>query len=124
LHSLVDILLDTLPFSSGTTANFALWMGVPTLALAGDSMAQRLGAARMTAAGLETFVAESEEQYLDLAVAWSNKPDELAHLRGDLRRRMDEAASIQPALLTRALEQRLREMWQGWCAGLAPELLQ
>jgi predicted O-linked N-acetylglucosamine transferase (SPINDLY family) len=123
LHSLVDILLDTLPFSSGTTANFALWMGVPTLTLAGDSMAQRLGATRMTAAGLDTFVAESEEQYLDLAVAWSNKPDELAHLRGDLRRRMDEAASIQPTLLTRALEQRLREMWQGWCAGLAPESL-
>src|SRR5258706_10068042 len=46
LHGEVDILLDTLPFSSGTTANFALWMGVPTLALAGDSMAQRLGASR------------------------------------------------------------------------------
>lgn len=123
LHAQVDILLDTLPFSSGTTANFALWMGVPTLSLAGPSMAQRLGATRMIAAGLDAFVAESEDAYVDLAVEWSNKPEELARLRGDLRRRMDEAAGIQPARLTRALEQRLREMWKRWCAGSAPERL-
>jgi predicted O-linked N-acetylglucosamine transferase (SPINDLY family) len=123
LHAQVDVLLDTLPFSSGTTANFALWMGVPTLSLAGPSMAQRLGATRMIAAGLDAFVAESEEAYVDLAVAWSNRPQELAQLRGDLRRRMDAAAAVQPALLTRALEQRLREMWRRWCAGSAPERL-
>jgi predicted O-linked N-acetylglucosamine transferase (SPINDLY family) len=123
LHAQVDLLLDTLPFSSGTTANFAMWMGVPTLTLAGNSMAQRLGATRMTAAGLDAFVAESAGEYLDLAVAWSNKPLELARIRGELRPRMEEAARVQPAQLARALEQRLREMWQRWCAGLASERL-
>jgi predicted O-linked N-acetylglucosamine transferase (SPINDLY family) len=74
LHAQVDLLLDTQPFSSGTTANFAMWMGVPTLTLAGNSMAQRLGATRMMAAGLDAFVTESDDEYLDRAVAWSNKP--------------------------------------------------
>jgi hypothetical protein len=36
---------------------------------------------------------------------------------------MEEAARTQPPQLARALEQRLREMWQRWCAGLAPERL-
>src|SRR6202008_797821 len=69
LHAEVDILLDALPFSSGTTANFALWMGVPTLPLAGDSLPQRLCAARMHAAGLDAFVAESEHELLERAAA-------------------------------------------------------
>jgi predicted O-linked N-acetylglucosamine transferase (SPINDLY family) len=123
LHAQVDLLLDTLPFSSGTTANFAMWMGVPTLTLAGNSMAQRLGATRMAAAGLDAFVAESADEYVDRAVAWSNKPLELARIRGELRPRMEEAARTQPPQLARALELRLREMWQRWCAGLAPERL-
>ncbi len=118
LHAQVDLLLDTLPFSSGTTANFALWMGVPTLTFAGDSLAQRLGATRMAAAGLDAFIAESDAAYVDLAVAWAGRPAELARIRSELRSRMEEKSRSQPLQLTRALEQRLREMWQRWCAGI------
>ena len=117
LHAQVDVLLDALPFSSGTTANFALWMGVPTLTLAGASMAQRLGAARMAAAGLGGFIAGSDEEFIALAAAWSQRPDELRHLRAGMRARMESRAGTQPAELTRALERRLRTMWQRWCAG-------
>jgi predicted O-linked N-acetylglucosamine transferase (SPINDLY family) len=120
LHSQVDLLLDTLPFSSGTTANFALWMGVPTLTFAGDSLAQRLGATRMSAAGLDAFVAESDAAYVDLAADWASRPAELARIRSELRGRMEEKSRVQPLQLTRALEQRLREMWQRWCAGMKP----
>jgi protein O-GlcNAc transferase len=123
LHNEVDILLDTLPFSSGTTANFALWMGVPTLTLAGNSLIQRLGASRMAAARLEAFVAESEDDYVDRAVAWSGRPAELARLRAGLREQMQANTISQATELARALEGRLREMWRRWCAGLAPERL-
>jgi hypothetical protein len=85
LHDEVDILLDTLPFSSGTTANFALWMGVPTLTLAGNSLIQRLGASRMAAARLEAFIAETEDDYVDRAVDWSRRPADLGRIRAGLR---------------------------------------
>lgn len=124
LHEEVDLQLDTWPFSSGTTANFALWLGVPTLTLSGPSMVQRLCASRLAAAGLQEFITESEQQYIDLAIKWANKPDELADLRAGLRTRMDENAVTHPVLMARALEHRLREMWQRWCAGLAPETLE
>lgn len=123
LHGEVDVLLDTLPFSSGTTANFALWMGVPTLTWAGDSIAQRLGASRMAAAGLDAFIAESEDEYVDRAVEWAGKPEELARLRAGLRERMQAGSTAHPIELSRALEHRLREMWRRWCAGLDPERL-
>jgi predicted O-linked N-acetylglucosamine transferase (SPINDLY family) len=123
LHDEVDILLDTLPFSSGTTANFALWMGVPTLTLAGNSLIQRLGASRMAAARLEAFIAESEDDYVDRAVDWSGRPAELARLRAGLREQMQANTSFQATALARALEGRLREMWRRWCAGLGPERL-
>ena len=123
LHDEVDILLDTVPFSSGTTANFALWMGVPTLTLAGTSLMQRLGASRMAAAQLEGFIAESEGDYVDRAVHWSGRPAELARIRAGLREQMQTNTIAQAAELARALESRLREMWRRWCAGLAPERL-
>jgi len=123
LHAQVDILLDALPFSSGTTANFALWMGVPTLTVAGASMAERLGAARMRAAGLDDFISESEDGFVDLAVAWSQRRDELSSLRAGLRERMEQLAVSQPVQLTRALEARLREMWKRWCDALPAERL-
>lgn len=123
LHAEVDLLLDTFPFSSGTTANFGLWMGVPSITLAGATLLQRLCASRLHAAGLEGFIAESEQQYLELAVGWSARVDELAALRGQLRARMEDSAQVEPRRLARALEGRLRQMWRLWCAGRSPETL-
>src|SRR5262249_38567735 len=113
-----DVLLDAQPFSSGTTANFGLWMGVPTLTLAGDSLPQRLCAARMHAAGLEGFVAESEAQLLELAADWARRPEWLAEVRAGLRANMEQRAADQPRAVTRALERRLGQMWRRWCDGL------
>jgi predicted O-linked N-acetylglucosamine transferase (SPINDLY family) len=123
MHAEADVLLDSLPFSSGTTANFALWLGVPTLTLAGDALARRLGAMRMAAAGLEAFVAESEVEYVALAAHWAARRDDLIDLRAGLRARMEASAQRQPRELAAALERRLREMWRRWCAGQAPETL-
>ena len=123
LHAQVDMLLDTVPFASGTTANFALWMGVPTLTLAGDSFTQRLGATRMATAGLDAFVADSEHDFVEIAATWSARPAALAQLRGELRARMERNFHEQPIALVHALETQLRTMWQRWCDGLPPERL-
>ena len=122
-HERIDLLLDAFPWASSTTAQFGLWMGVPTLTLAGDSLVARLGAAAMSAAGLNQFVAESAAQYVDIAVGTAAQPEELQRLRASLRSRLEDDACRVPAQVARVLERRLRQMWQRWCAGLAPCVL-
>jgi len=52
------------------------------------------------------------------------QPDELRRLRDSLRNRLEEDRHRVPAHVARALEVRLRQMWQRWCAGLAPCVLE
>lgn len=122
-HARIDLLLDAFPWTSGTTAHLGLWMGVPTLTLAGQSLAARLGAGAMAAAGLQEFVAESADRYVETAVQAAVQPDRLHAVRMTLRDRLERDRERIPALVAKALEQRLRQMWQRWCAGLSPSVL-
>jgi len=117
-HGQIDLLLDAFPWASATTAQFGLWMGVPTLTLAGESLPARLGAATMVAAGLHAFVAESAAEYVEIATQYATRSVELQHIRLSLRSRLEEDQQRVPAQVARALELRLRQMWQLWCAGL------
>ena len=50
----VDIALDTFPYTGCTTTADALWMGVPVLTVAGESMVSRQAAAVLRGVGLRT----------------------------------------------------------------------
>ena len=84
----IDFMLDTIPFSGGTTTAEALWMGVPTLTLLGNTLIARHGASLMSAAGLGDWAADSTEAYLAKAVYWSEHVEVLATLRAGLRERV------------------------------------
>jgi len=84
-HGQVDILLDTFPYPGGTTTAFALWMGVPTITLAGDTMIARQGASMLGCVGLADWVAATEAAYVDLARTKSADVTGLAALRRNLR---------------------------------------
>ena len=59
----VDVVLDTFPFPGGTTTCEALWMGVPTLTLAGKGLLGRQGASLLISAGLPEWVASCLAEY-------------------------------------------------------------
>ena len=84
-HSEVDIILDTFPYPGGTTTCDALWMGVPTVTLAGDSMLSRQGVSLLTCAGLPEWIAQSEDAYVMIAVNKSKDITGLCRLRSTLR---------------------------------------
>jgi protein O-GlcNAc transferase len=85
LYQDIDVMLDSTPFPGGTTTAEALWMGVPTITLPGNTLISRQGASLMTAAGLPDWVAESKEDYVSKAVYLSEHLDALAELRAGLR---------------------------------------
>ncbi|GAB2909354.1 O-linked N-acetylglucosamine transferase family protein [Paralcaligenes ginsengisoli] len=121
LHHEVDLLLDTFPYTGGTTTYHGLWMGIPTLTLAGQTLPGRQGVALMSQFGLNDFVAGTQDEYVDKALAWSMKRPELAALRTDIRGRIERSSSSAKGLVTQGLEAALRQMWQCWCDGRPPE---
>lgn len=122
-HERIDLLLDAFPWASATTAQFGLWMGVPTLTLAGASLVARLGAASMAAVGLDRFVAESAAHYVEIASRTAAQPGELQRIRASIRSRLEQDRHRVPARVARILERRLRQMWQRWCGDLPPCVL-
>jgi protein O-GlcNAc transferase len=121
LHQQVDICLDTFPYNGGTTILHALWMGVPTLTLAGRTAAGRSGAAILGHAGLESFVAHDAVDFLKKGLFWTGNLAELSDIRSGLRERFTKSAMGQPAVVATGVERALRMMWQRWCADLPAE---
>src|SRR5262249_50770546 len=87
-HGAVDIMLDTFPYTGGTTTCHALWMGVPVISLTGDSTPSRGGASLLGAVGLDDLVADTPDEYLDTVCALARDRDRLSTLRAGMRERM------------------------------------
>lgn len=81
----VDIVLDTFPYPGGTTTCEALWMGVPTLTVLGNSMASRQGQALMAAAKMPDWIARDATEYIHLAQMMAKDLQHLSSLRAGMR---------------------------------------
>ena len=108
----VDIVLDTFPYTGGTTTCEALWMGVPTLTLAGETMLARQGVSMLGCAGLAEWVAETPADYVAKAVAFAGDIPRLAHLRSGLREQVRSSPLFDTRLFAHRLEAALVGMWQ------------
>jgi protein O-GlcNAc transferase len=111
-----DIALDPFPYSGTMTTLEALWMGVPVVALRGDTIAGRQSAALLTVAGLGELVAEDEESYVEIATGLAADPGRLAEIRTGMRSRLRASPLLDVAGFTRGLESAYRMMWRDFCA--------
>ena len=116
LHGQADLMLDTFPFTGGTTTCHALWMGVPVVSLVGETATSRGGSSLLHAVGLGELVAQTPDQYVDIASDLARDPARLAALRARLRGRMRASALMDARGFTRNLESAYRAMWRSWCA--------
>lgn len=115
MHGIVDLMLDTFPYSGGTTTCHALWMGVPVVTLAGGTATSRGGASLLHAVGLSDLVAHGPEQYVNTAAGLAHDRDRLTELRRALRARMARSPLTDSVRFTANLEAAYRAMWDTWC---------
>jgi protein O-GlcNAc transferase len=108
----VDIILDTFPFPGGTTTCEALWMGVPTLTLAGNTLVSRQGVSILACAGLEEWIAGNEDDFVARAVAYATDVNRLAQLRTELRQKVLDSPLFDGFRFARQLENALQNIWQ------------
>jgi hypothetical protein len=85
-YQLADLFLDTFPFNGGTTANDALFMGLPVLTLSGRSFASRMAGSLLTNLGFPELITETLSDYEEKAV-WFAKNNKC---RADIRQRMEK----------------------------------
>lgn len=84
-YQLADLFLDSFPFNAGTTANDALWMGLPVLTCSGRSFASRMAGALLTAAGLEELITYSFEDYVNKAIWFATSSNDRQRIKDILR---------------------------------------
>ncbi len=119
----VDVNLDAVPYAGGTTTYHGLWMGVPTVVLAGRTLPARVGSAIMSTVELRSFIAEDDEDFVRVAVDWAQPTRwaELAEIRSTARTRMRGRCVGDSAWATQGFEDGIRRAWRRWCEGLPPE---
>jgi predicted O-linked N-acetylglucosamine transferase (SPINDLY family) len=81
----IDIALDTLPQTGGTTTCEALWMGVPTVSLVGPAFFERLSFSNLANAGLRDLAVDTPDAYVNAAVALAADAGRRRALRLGLR---------------------------------------
>ncbi len=119
--ALADLFLDTLPYNAHSTANDALWMGVPVLTALGESFAGRVAASQLYALGLPELVTDSLKAYEALALKLAHEPDALAAIRQRLAANRTTSPLFDTARYTRHLEAAYTEMVARARDGHAPQ---
>jgi protein O-GlcNAc transferase len=115
LYQQVDIALDPFPFNGGTTTCDALWMGVPVVTLKGRTAVGRGGASILANIGAPEYIAQTPDQYVQIALALAADVPRLAELRRTLRGRMQASPLMDAPKFARNIEAAYRRMWHTWC---------
>ena len=99
----VDIALSPFPYNAGVTLLEGLWMGVPAVALSGESFAARHGASHLATVGLADWAVDLEQAYVARAVVAAADRATLARLRSELRETLRASAVGDAPRFARAL---------------------
>jgi predicted O-linked N-acetylglucosamine transferase (SPINDLY family) len=111
----VDISLDPFPQNGGISALESMQMGVPLVALLGNSIASRAAGALLASIGMPDWVADTADGYLEIAKKFASMPDYLKALRAELPSKVAASAAGNPAVFTKAVESAYRTMWTEYC---------
>lgn len=120
-YRLVDLVLDTHPYNSGTTASNALWAGCPMLTYAGKTFVSRQAGSLLRTVGLPELVTHSLDEYVALAVELAHNPARLAAMRQRLQANRLTSPLFDSPRFTKHLESAYEAMWHRFQTGSAPD---
>ena len=91
-YTAADLFLDAYPFNGGTTANDALWMGLPVLTRSGRTFAARMAGSLLTALDLPELITVTLEEYTARAIEIAVN----ATMHADLKQRLTAGRATSP----------------------------
>lgn len=107
----IDLGLDTFPYNGHTTSLDSFWMGVPVVTRVGQTAVGRGGLSQLCNLGLCELAAETDEQFVQLAIDLANDLPRLADLRRTLRKRMEQSPLMDATGFARDIETAYRQIW-------------
>lgn len=114
---IADIVLDTSPISGGTTTLHSLWMGMPIVTMDAVRGVDSSTARTLAGLGWRHWVTQSDQEYVERALAFMNNPQGLQKLRTETRDRMRCSVLMDYASRTGELETAFRLMWLNYLRG-------
>ena len=115
VYNRVDLVLDPFPHGGGVTTLESIQMGVPVVTLRYPTFAGRASASILATLGLTEWIAESQDDYVRIAVEKSRDLAALSALRGKLRPLFERSLLGDPDYYLRAAEKEYRALWRKWC---------
>jgi predicted O-linked N-acetylglucosamine transferase (SPINDLY family) len=109
------IALDSFPFNGGTTSCDAMWMGVPVISkVSTDRAMGRAGKTLLENMGLSEFLAQTPQEYIDIAVNLASNPERIVQLKQTLRERMRQSPLMDGLGFATEFGSILRQLWNNW----------
>jgi predicted O-linked N-acetylglucosamine transferase (SPINDLY family) len=111
----MDVMFDCFPHNSGTTLFESLYMGIPFVSLTGRPSVGCLGSSILEGVGHPEWIARTEDEYVEIAVALAADLPKLAVLRAGMRTEMKASPLMDEPGFARKVENAYREMFAKWC---------
>jgi predicted O-linked N-acetylglucosamine transferase (SPINDLY family) len=103
-YAVVDVALDTMPYTGGDTTAAALDAGVPVVTRVGARHAERMAYSILMHLGLTQMIAQTDDGYVALAVRLAQDRAFSDETRAAVTRAMADPAATDPVRYARALE--------------------
>ena len=111
-HRCADLFIDTIPFNAITTANDALWAGLPVLTRVGESFSSRVGASMLNAVELNELITLTEKEYETLAIKLATNPERLKQIKKKLEKNKLIKPLFNTKLFTKNIESAYTMMYE------------
>ncbi|PPC81869.1 MAG: glycosyltransferase [Methylotenera sp.] len=115
--SIADVALDTHPVSGGTTTLHTLWMGLPIVTFRGHDSVSSTTSATLTEFGLEKWVADNDDEYIQHVLALLNNLETLIEHRKNIRNMMQNSLLMNYKEQYQELEGLYQRMWLNYLLG-------
>lgn len=107
-----DLFLDTTPYNAGTTANDALWAGLPILTLSGQTYVSRMAGSLLNSIGLNGLITFTHDEYERRAIELYNKPQLLAQYKNQLAAAKSNKKLFNTEVFCREFETALKSLFE------------
>lgn len=90
-------------------------MSVPVVSIVGDRFMSRMGETFLRSVGYPEWLAQTEEEYIAIAVKLAADIEQLDEIRQNLRGEVEESPLMDEVGFTRRMETAYQQAWATWC---------